>query len=372
MLSLVLGLCSFTALAFDEVVTVKEFKLDSFTTVGGKTIKNVRMGYETYGALNEEKSNAILIAHFFTGNAHAAGKYNADDKVFGYWDAIIGPGKVFDTNKYFIITSTMFASLTPNDPRTITTGPASINPKTKKPYGMTFPEVTARDSVNLQKAMIDSMGIKKLHAVAGASGGAAQAVDWSAAYPEVVGKVLAVIGPGLSLPAYTVALLDAWSAPIKLDPNWNKGNYYGKKKGPVEGLTESLKVLTHSSLSFQWAADIGRDKIQAAFNDRAKARAAVIDANSLLYMAKAIQSFDVEKDAGKIQADVLFVPVRSDMIFPPELSVAAAKKLCEGGKKAGVFVIEGQGGHLDGILKISEASSVMSDFLNGKMKSCKF
>lgn len=370
-LFLVLIFVATSAFALDELVKVQEFKLDSFTTVRGKSIKQVRMGYETYGTLNEEKSNAILIAHYFTGNGHAAGKYTDADKALGYWDAIIGPGKALDTNKYFIVTSTMFGSLTPTDPNTITTGPASMNPATKKPYGMSFPEVTVRDSVNLQKALVDSFGIKKLFAVAGASGGAAQAVDWSAAHPEMVGKVIAVIGPGLSLPAYTVALLDVWSAPIMLDPKWNKGNYYNKK-APIEGLTESLKVLTHSSLSFDWATDVGRDKIQATLTERAKARAAVIDANSLIYMARAVQTFDVEKEAGSIKADVLFVPASSDLIFPPELSVKAAKKLCDGGKKAGVYVIQGKGGHLDGIAKISDAAPVMTDFLNGKMKSCKF
>lgn len=385
--SLLLCLYASSALSLDELVKKQEFKLDSFVTSTGKTIKNVRVGYETYGKLNEDKSNAILIAHYFTGNSHAAGKYAETDKAPGYWDAIIGPGKALDTNKYFIIASDTLVNLTPTDPNTVTTGPASINPATKKPYGMRFPLVGVRDFVDIQKKLVDSLGITKLFAVTGASGGAAQAMQWAAQYPENVSKVIGVIGPGLSLPSYTTALLNIWSAPIMLDPKWNKGDYY-KKGAPLKGLTESLKLITHSSLSFDWARDNGkgfekedqsplndfknRYAIEAFLHTRAEGRAGAIDANSLLYMAKAIQSFNVENALNAIKADVLLIPVRSDLIFPPELSVSSAKTLCESGKKATVKILETTGGHLDGIFKISEAAPAMTEFLEGKAKSCLF
>jgi homoserine O-acetyltransferase/O-succinyltransferase len=382
---LFLGLLSFSAMALDELVKKQEFKLDSYETVSGQIIKNVRIGFETYGKLNAEKSNAILIAHYFTGNSHAAGKYSETDKMPGYWDIIIGPGKALDTNKYFIISSDTLANLTPFDPNTITTGPASKNPETKKPYGMKFPLVGVSDFVKIQKNLIDSLGIKKLHAVAGASGGAAQAVEWSALYPDHVSKVVAVIGPGLSLPSYTIALLNLWSAPILLDPEWNKGNYYGKTQ-PLRGLTESLKHITHSSVSFDWALQNGagfenKDKspladynnkyaIESLLHARGEGRAGMIDANSLLYMAKAIQSFNVEERLNAIKASVLFVPVKTDLIFPPELSVSAAKKLCAVGKSARVKVLETNGGHLDGLFKITEASRDIADFLNSEKIDC--
>ncbi len=384
--------CAFTALLFsltaqslDELVKKQEFKLDTYTTITGKAIPNVRVGFETYGTLNAEKSNAILIAHYFTGNSHAAGKYEASDAAPGYWDAIIGPGKPLDTEKYFIVAVDSLVNVTPGEPTTITTGPASVNPKTKKPYGMSFPLVGVQDFVNVQKKLVDSLGITKLAAVAGASGGAAQAMEWAVAFPTQVGKVIAVIGPGLALPPYTIALLDLWSAPILLDPKWNKGNYYDKAP-PLAGLTESLKLITHSSVSFEWARQIGggfesaltpplaayenRYAVEAQLQVRGEGRAGKIDANSLLYMAKAIQSFNVEKKASVIEAEVLFIPVKTDLIFPPELSFAAARALCGAGKKASVSVLETTGGHLDGLLRIADAAPVMTEFLAGKTKSC--
>ena len=375
------------ALSFDELVEKKEFKLDSYTTVTGKIIKDVRMGYETYGKLNDDKSNVILVAHYFTGTSHAAGKYSATDPTPGYWDSIIGPGKALDTDKYFIISSDTLVNLTPSEPTTITTGPASINPETKKPYGMDFPLVGIRDFVHLQKKLIDHLGIQKLYAVIGPSGGAMQALDWGVAYPDSVSKIIPVIGPGLSMPNYVIALVQMWASPIMLDPNWNNGKYYGKKL-PLAGTTESLKLITLSSVSFDWATQVGvgwanpnknplgdhetKYAIEAALEQRGAARAAKIDANSVIYMSKAVQSFNVEESLKDIKASVLFIPASSDLIFPPELSIQAVKKLCKNGKNAGVFVLKGNGGHLDGITKIADAADAIRNYLNQKNKKlCK-
>lgn len=386
-LSLTLVLSMASAFSFEELVKKQEFKMESYQTVAGATIKDLKVGYETYGKLNADKSNVILIAHYFTGNSHAAGKYTANDADAGYWDAIIGSGKALDTDKYFIVSTDTLVNLTPKEPTTITTGPASINPMTKKPYGMKFPLVGVRDFVQVQRKLLESLGITKLHTVIGASGGAAQAMEWGAAYPDDVARVVAVIGPGLSLPAYTIAMLNMWSMPILIDPKWNKGNYYGKA-APTQGLIESLKLITLSSVSFDWAQQTGTgwdqaDKhplqdynnkfaIESLLQKRGEGRASKIDANSILYMAKAIQTFNVESEAKNIKAKVLFVPGRTDLIFPPELSVNAAKKLCDLGKSASVFVIEGKGGHLDGLTKISEAAGSISAFLKDDFKSCKF
>jgi homoserine O-acetyltransferase/O-succinyltransferase len=158
--------------AYDGHVEKKTFAMPSYTTVGGQAIKNVRVGYETYGTLNGVRDNVILICHFYSGNSHAAGKYKASDVAPGYWDAIIGAGKPIDTDKFFVVSSDTLANLNVKDPNTITTGPASVNPDTGKPYAMSFPIVTIRDFVNVQKALLDSLGIKTLHAVMGASMGA--------------------------------------------------------------------------------------------------------------------------------------------------------------------------------------------------------
>src|SRR5262245_66624965 len=134
-----------------DLMTKKQvFELSSFTTQAGRSLKNVKVGWESYGALNADKSNAILICHFFTGTSHAAGKYAEAEKVPGYWDAIIGPGKAIDTGKYFVLSSDTLVNLTVAAP-TVTTGPASIDPDTGKPYGLTFPVVSIRDFIEVQK-----------------------------------------------------------------------------------------------------------------------------------------------------------------------------------------------------------------------------
>src|SRR5437773_5534664 len=146
--------------AYDGIVEKKTFSIAAYTTVGGTTIKNVRVGYETYGTLNAGKDNVILVAHFYSGNSHAAGRYTETDPTPGYWDAVIGSGKPVDTDRFLVVSSDTLVNLNVKDPKTITTGPASINPDTGRPYGMSFPIVTMRDFVNVQKALLDSLGVR--------------------------------------------------------------------------------------------------------------------------------------------------------------------------------------------------------------------
>src|SRR3954471_20637186 len=181
-----LALVAFVPAAFAQAPLITEkkfFTLPQYTTQGGKPIKNVRVGYETYGKLNAAGDNAIFIAHFFSGTSHAAGRYKADEKTASYWDAIIGAGKAIDTDKYFVVSADTLVNLNVKSPMVGTTGPATLNPDTGKPYGSTFPVVTMGDSVRVHKALVDSLGVKKLVAVAGASGGAIQAMEWGAQYP---------------------------------------------------------------------------------------------------------------------------------------------------------------------------------------------
>src|SRR4029450_794063 len=277
-----------------------------YTTVGGQAIKNVRLCHATYGPLNGVRDNVILICHFYSGNSHAAGKYKASDVAPGYWDAIIGAGKPIDTDKFFVVSSDTLANLNVKDPNTITPGPASINPDTGKPYAMSFPIVTIRDFVNVQKALLDSLGVKTLHAVMGASMGALQSYEWAAAYPGMVQRIVPVIGAP-EIDAYSVGWLNIWAAPIMLDPKWNHGDYYGKDE-PVEGLALALKTVTLHARHYGWAAKTfgrkwaGPDKdpptgggskfaIEDALDKVALARAKASDANSFLYLAKANQLF---------------------------------------------------------------------------------
>lgn len=336
----IIYLCVFLSLNASAKLEKKVFKLSVYTTVLGETIRDLRVGYETYGVLNKDKSNVILVTHHFSGNSRA----------IGYWESIIGPGKALDTNKYFIISSDTLVNLGANDPEIVTTGPRTINPTTKKPYGMSFPKVVLEDFVRVQRELLQSLGIKKLYAVAGASSGAAQAVSWAAYYPEDVPRVIAVVPPGLSLPPYVIALLNRWMAPILLNPK--------------KGLVESLKLITQSSVYFDWASP--QKDMEAALDERAKMRAKTADAESLLYTARAIQAFNIEDQASKIKAEILFIPAEKDMIFPVELSEDAAKNLCSLGKSAEVVVIKGRGGHLDGLSKVGDVSQEIIQFLERK------
>jgi homoserine O-acetyltransferase len=374
---LVLTVAAGFAFAQDLIVKTEVFTLPSYTTVGAQTIKGVRVGYQTAGQLNAARDNAILVCHFFSGTSHAFGKYSAEDKAAGYWDAIIGPGKAIDTNKYFVISSDTLVNLNTRLPNVVTTGPATVNPDTGKPWGMSFPVVGIRDFVNVQKALLDQLGIKKLHAVAGASMGALQSVEWTAAYPDVVDRFIAVIGPGVETDAYSVGMLDLWAMPIRLDPKWNKGDYYGKDE-PLDGLAEALKAVTFAAVSPGWGdkrfgrkwAKEGEDPgkaygnlyaVESALNAAGAARAKTSDANHFLYLTKANQLFAV--DPQRIRAKALFVPVASDLLFPPVLSRRAADTLRKQGNAVDYFEIPTDGGHIDGVTQIGLAAKPIADFL---------
>jgi homoserine O-acetyltransferase len=366
--------------ALAQLLTEKEFfTLPQYTTAAGKTIKNVRVGYETYGKLNAAGDNAVFVAHFFSGTSHAAGRYKADEKAAGYWDAIIGPGKAIDTDKYFVVSADTLANLNVKSPLVGTTGPATVNPDTGKPYGASFPVVSMKDSVRVHKALVDSLGIKKLKAVAGASGGSIQAMEWGAEYPDLVERVIHVIGPGLDIHPYVIGLLDLWMMPIKLDPNWKGGDYFGGAE-PNEGVAQSLKTVTLTALHFGWAEKVHGYKwaadgkspqdsmgnlfaIEDSLYKSGVARASATDAAHFVWMAKANQLYNLEKEQARIKAKVLFLPATTDMIFPPELSRKAAAKLKAQGNHVELYEIEGTSGHLDGLFSIGKVADRIKAFM---------
>jgi homoserine O-acetyltransferase/O-succinyltransferase len=366
--------------AFAQLLTEKKFfTLPQYSTAAGKTIKNVRVGYETYGKLNAAGDNAVFVAHFFSGTSHAAGRYKADEKAAGYWDAIIGPGKAIDTDKYFVVSADTLANLNVKSPLVGTTGPATVNPDTGKPYGSSFPVVSMKDSVRVHKALVDSLGIKKLQAVAGASGGSIQAMEWAAEYPQLVERVIHVIGPGLDIHPYVIGLLDLWMMPIKLDPNWKGGDYFGGAE-PSEGVAQSLKTITLTALHFGWAEKVHGYKwaadgkspqdsmgnlfaIEDSLYKSGVARATGTDAAHLIWMAKANQLYNLEKEQARIRAKVLFLPATTDMIFPPELSRKAAAKRKAQGNHVELYEIEGTSGHLDGLFSIGKVADRIKAFL---------
>ncbi len=364
------------AQADDLIVEKKTFTLPSYTTAAGETIKSVKVGWESAGTLNADKSNAVLITHFFSGTSHAFGKYSADDKAAGYWDAIIGPGKAIDTNKYFVLSSDTLVNLNVNMPNVVTTGPASINPDTGKPYGMSFPVVSIKDFVRVEKALIDSLGIKRLKGVVGASMGGLQAYEWAQSYPESVDRIVAVVASASAEP-YLIAWLDMWAQPIRLDPNWNNGDYYGKAP-PTDGLKAALKLVSLQANSWEWAratfgtapAEDGKDpgkavgnkfKIEGFLDQAAAARAAVADANSFLYLCKANQLAAVAPANIKAPALVLYAP--NDLIFYEPVVRETIQKIAAAGGSAESATLIGPNGHLDAFTAIGPDADTIAAFL---------
>ena len=211
----------------EKFVETKYVTLDKTIELDcGKSLENVTVAYETYGNLNENADNAILIMHALTGDAHACG-YHKGDKKAGWWDNMIGSGKAFDTDKYFVICSNILGGCKG------TTGPNSINPKTGREWGLDFPVITIEDTVKVQKELIDRLGIKKL-TVAGGSMGGMQVLEWAIKYPEMVTNSI-IIASSARLSAQNIAFNAVGRNAILSDPNFNDGNYYGKEL-PEKGL----------------------------------------------------------------------------------------------------------------------------------------
>ncbi|MCJ7729008.1 MAG: homoserine O-acetyltransferase, partial [Sedimentisphaerales bacterium] len=194
----------------------------------GKTLAPIDVAYETYGKLNDARDNAVLICHALSGNAHVAGRNSPTDKKPGWWDVMIGPGKGIDTNKYFVICSNFLGGCSG------TTGPSSINPQTRKPYGLDFPIITVADMVRVQKLLLDKLGLKKLLAVIGGSIGGMQVLDWAIRYPDFV-KAALPIATTTHLSAQSIAFDTVGRNAILADPDFSGGNY-DDEKSPDRGL----------------------------------------------------------------------------------------------------------------------------------------
>lgn len=368
------------------LVEKQQFTIESFKTFNGHTVEKMNLGWEAYGQLNADKSNAILITHYFTGTSHAAGKYRKEEAQPGYWDTIIGPGKAIDTNRFYVISMDTPVNANAHHPDVITTGPASINPETGKPWGLSFPVLTIRDFVNTQKALIDSLGIDRLHAVVGSSMGSMQAIDWAAAYPEKVAKMVSVIGAA-EADAWLVAGLQKWADPIIADAKWNDGDYYTNDK-PLAGLTQSLAIITQEAMHPRIFNQLNPDHsplekkplndIRANFSvvnwlqTAAAKRAEQMDANHILYLVRACQLFmggynnDLQNGLQAIEADTLFLPATGDLLLFPDMAKKAHEQLKNLGKSSEYREIAGDWGHLDGIYNIQSQASALQTFLESE------
>lgn len=381
---LTLALLATTVAAAElPLVEKRVFETRDFRTFGGEVIPEVRVGWEAYGELDEDRSNVVLVTHHFSGTSHAAGRYLPDDPEPGYWDAIIGPGKAIDTNRFYVIASDTLVNANVHDEHVVTTGPASIDPRTGRRYGLDFPVVTIRDFVEVQAGLLDSLGIERLHAVIGASMGSLQALEWAVAYPERVERMVSVIGAGRMRP-WEIAVLESWAWPIRLDPNWNGGDYY-EGLAPLDGLTASMAMVTQQALhpdffsaSFPDHANISPGVLESVTNgfevtdwlwQRARERARSMDANHVLYLVRASQAFvaghanDMAGALQNVQARSLFLPAAGDLLLRPELARQARRALASHGNPVALHEIEGNMGHLDGLTAIQGQAARLARFL---------
>ncbi|MFH1788807.1 MAG: homoserine O-acetyltransferase [Candidatus Altiarchaeota archaeon] len=333
------------------VVKTKYFEFPELELENGEKLTQVRLAYETYGKLNKEKSNAILICHALSGDAHAAGKHRKNGRTNGWYDIAIGPSKTFDTNKYFIICSNIIGGCKGS------TGPASINPKTGKPYSITFPIFTVRDIVDAQKRLVDHLGIKKLYCVTGGSLGGMQALAWIIDYPESVHLAIPIATAARQYPQ-GIALHEVGRQAILNDPDFRGGDYYGRGQ-PRSGLSLARKIAHITYLSQDtFERKFGRQKknssgkngkfrvefqVQSYLNYKGEHFVRRFDANSYLYITHAIDHFDLT-NGGKtklaeafknVKAKVLLASFTSDWLYPPE----QVEELYAGFAEAGVKTI---------------------------------
>jgi len=326
----------------------------------GKRLGPVDVAYETYGQLNDAGDNAVLICHALSGNAHVAGVNSPEDKKTGWWDVMVGPGKGIDTNKYFVICSNFLGGCSG------TTGPCSINPQTQKPYGLDFPIITIADMVRVQKLLLDKLGIKKLLSVIGGSIGGMQVLQWAIAYPEFV-KSAIPIATTTHLGAQSVAFDAVGRNAILADSNFAGGQYHGAK-GPDRGLAIARMIGHITYLSEQgMRAKFGRKlrgtesysydfnsefAVETYLDYQGQSFVERFDANSYLYITKASDYFDLQKDYGslekafaKTKSRFLIISFASDWLYTPAQSKAMVDALAAVGKDVSYCDIASPYGH---------------------------
>ncbi len=346
----------------------------------GETLAPVTLAYETYGQLNEDGSNAILLLHALSGDAHAAGWHSPSDRKPGWWDAMVGPGCAFDTDRYFIICSNILGGCQGS------TGPSSINPATGKPYGAYFPVITIPDMVRAQVRLIDYLGIDKLLAVAGGSMGGFQALEWATAYPERVGGTILLATTARSSPQ-TIAWNTIGRNAIMNDPNWRGGDYYDHQP-PTEGLATARKLahityLSEMSLERKFGRDMQEQssgprftlepefEVESYLDYQGNSFNTRFDANSYLYITKAMDYWDLPGRYGSLdtalarsQCEFLLLSFSSDWLYSPAESHAIADALDRVGRPARHIELPSIAGHDSFLINHDIQAPIVTEFLS--------
>ncbi len=346
----------------------------------GATLGPVTLAFETFGRLSEKKDNVILLLHALSGDSHAAGYYHAEDPKPGWWDIMVGPGKGIDTNRYFVICSNILGSCMGS------TGPSSVDPKTGRPYGLTFPVVTIGDMVRAQKALLDHLGIEKILCAVGGSIGGMQVLEWCVRYPERVVSAIP-LATTTRHSALAIAFNEVARQAIMADPNWNGGDYYSGTK-PLHGLAVARMIghityLSDASMRLKFGRRL-QNKADFSFNFDADFQVESylryqgtkfverFDANSFLYITKAADYFDLEKQHGggsavgafsKTKAKFLVVSFTSDWLYPTYQSRAMVQAMKKTGLDVSFCEIDAQWGHDAFLLPNERLSALVKGFL---------
>ncbi|MDD1729336.1 MAG: homoserine O-acetyltransferase [Methanospirillum sp.] len=350
---------------------------EPLTLESGEVLPEFTVAYETYGTLDKDASNAILVCHALTGDAHAAGYHEGDEKP-GWWEMVIGPGKAFDTDQYFIICSNVLGGCKG------TTGPSSLHPDTGKPYGRSFPIFTISDMVRVQHHLLNYLGISRLFAVAGGSMGGMQALQWSVTYPDLVSRVIVIASTAYSTPQQ-IAFNEVGRSAILSDPDWMKGEYYDRTP-PVHGLSLARMIghITYLSdesmhhkfgrylqgkneLGFDFSTDF---QVESYLHHQGDQFVKRFDANSYLYITKAVDYFDLTvnqslADAFRdVQAQFLIVSISSDWLYPPYLSQEIVSALTSLNIDVDYCEIRSNYGHDAFLLESGQMNYLLGRFLS--------
>jgi len=366
----------------------------------GRTLFPVRIAYETYGMMSPARDNAILVCHALSGDAHAAGYsrvpvdastrdgFRAEERDgasgvgLGWWDGMIGPGKAFDTDRFFVVSTNLLGGCRG------TTGPSSINPATGRPYGSDFPVITVADMVRAERAFLNELGITRLAAISGGSLGGMQALEWAVQYGRDVDAIIPIASTHALRPQGV-----AWNAiarnAITADPDWQGGHYYGTGRAPNAGMGVARMVghityLSAMSLAdkfgrrLQFASDIRyvltepEFEVENYLRYQASTFVKRFDANTYLYMSRALSYFDLARQYGcgrlaeavrNVSARTLLIAFSSDWLYPPGDSEELAAALRASGKEVELRIIDAPYGHDCFLLEEARQTPMIQEFL---------
>jgi len=358
------------------IVHRQSVEFDSLSLDSGETLAPVTVAYEAYGELNAARSNAVLILHAFSGDAHAAG-VSDDDGRPGWWDAMIGPGKAFDTNRYFVFCSNVVGGCGGS------TGPGSTDPATGRPYGSRFPDITIGDMVRLQKMLVDHLGIPRLLAVTGGSMGGMQALEWAVSYPDMAAAVMPFAATHRHS-AQQIAFNEVGRQAIMADPDFHGGDYYGAA-GPARGLAVARMIghITYMS-DDSMREKFGRRRrttrsesgerdifeVESYLRYRGGQFVSRFDANSYIVITKAMDTFDLagERSLGEVlercSARFLALSFTSDWLYPTYQTQEIVRALRGRNKDVAYVELPSNYGHDAFLVESGEQTEIVAGFLD--------